>query len=107
MKCYRLKGLITASLVLLSCLLGAQSISSFTPTSGSIGSLLTINGGSFGSATSVTVGAIPAIIISKTSGKIVAMLMPGTPTGVVKVIGTITATAAGSFTVVAAHIPSL
>src|ERR1035437_9593498 len=68
-------------------LLNAQTptITSFSPTSGSVGTLITINGTNLGSPTSFTVGGVNAIVVSGTATQLVGLVMPGAITGTVKV----------------------
>jgi hypothetical protein len=61
------------------------TISSFSPTSGSIGTLVTITGTNLSTTTSITIGGVPAIRISSTSTSLVAMVMPGANTGAINV----------------------
>jgi hypothetical protein len=63
----------------------APSISSFSPSSGSIGSLITISGANLNSPTSLNIGGVQAIIISNTGTQLVAMLMPGSTTGIIAI----------------------
>jgi PKD repeat protein len=60
-------------------------ISSFTPTSGSPGSLVTILGTGLRNPTSLKIGGVTALIISNIGTKIVAMVMPGANTGAIKI----------------------
>ncbi len=62
------------------------SISSFAPASGAIGALVSITGSNLTNASSVSIGNKAAIIVSNTSAKIVAMVMPGAVSGRVKVV---------------------
>ena len=64
------------------------SISSFSPSSGPVGTLVTIIGANLQGANSVSIGGVDAIIISDTSkiaqnygDTLVAMVMPGATTG--------------------------
>jgi PKD repeat protein len=60
-------------------------ISSFTPLSGSPGSLVTILGAGLRNPTSLKIGGVTALIISNIGTKIVAMVMPGANTGAIKI----------------------
>jgi YVTN family beta-propeller protein len=83
------------------------TISSFTPASGSVGSLVTINGTNLSSPTSFSIGGVQAIIISNTGTQLVGMVMPGAITGTVAVSNfTVTAIGSSNFTVVASRIPN-
>ena len=57
------------------------SISSFVPVTGAVGTLITINGSNLDNPTNVIIGGVPAIVISNTGNKLVAMVMPGAATG--------------------------
>jgi hypothetical protein len=61
------------------------SITSFFPTSGSIGTLLTVNVTYINSLTSLTIGGTSAIIVSKTATQLVCMVMPGTTSGIISI----------------------
>ncbi len=65
----------------------AQTITSFTPTSGPVGTLVTINGTGLNAPSALTIGGINAIEISNTGTKLVAMVMPNATTGAVVVGG--------------------
>jgi hypothetical protein len=82
------------------------TISSFTPLIGNPGTLVTIAGADLDAASAVTIGGVPAIVVSKTNTSLVAMVMPGATTGSVSVSNAAgTATATGSFTVTATPYP--
>ena len=63
----------------------APTITSFTPSKGSVGSLVTITGTNLSSATAITVGGVSAIPISNNGSTLVAMVMPGATTNVISV----------------------
>src|ERR1700742_4628858 len=78
----------------------AQAITSFSPQSGPVGTLLTINGSGLSSPTAFTVGGTKAVVVSNTGSTLVAMVMPGATTGVVSITTAGgTATSADNFTV--------
>ncbi|WP_198315817.1 MBG domain-containing protein [Chitinophaga tropicalis] len=54
---------------------------SYTPSSGPVGTLVTITGFNLSSIVNATIGGTNAIIISKTDTRLVAMIMPGAVTG--------------------------
>ncbi|MEO6151186.1 MAG: MBG domain-containing protein [Mucilaginibacter sp.] len=56
-------------------------ITSFSPSSGPVGTLITVNGNNLANPTSVIVGGKAAIIVSSTATKLVVMVMPGAATG--------------------------
>ena len=62
-------------------------ITSFSPSSGPVGTLVTIKGTGFGSPVSVSVGGVTAIPVSSTGNQLVAMVMPGAVTGGISVTG--------------------
>ncbi len=57
------------------------SINSFSPSSGPVGSLVTISGVNLNNLTALTIGGVSAIPVSNTGTTIVAMVMPGATTG--------------------------
>jgi len=83
-------------------------ITSFTPSSGSIGTLVTITGTDLSAPTALTIGGVDAIIISNTGSSLVAMVMTGATTGTINIT-----TAAGNttsttnYTVVASIAPTV
>ena len=83
------------------------TISSFTPTSGPVGTLVTITGTNLSSPTALSIGGISAIEISNTGISLVAMVMPGATTGSISVTTAGgTANATGNFTVTASQAPN-
>jgi hypothetical protein len=85
----------------------APTITSFFPSSGSIGSLVTIIGTNLNNPTALTIGGVSALPISNTGTSLVVMVMPGTVDGKIRIT-----TANGSdssnsnFTVVASLTPN-
>jgi uncharacterized repeat protein (TIGR03803 family) len=81
-------------------------ITSFTPSSGSVGSLVTLTGTALNNPTTFTIGGIPAIVISGDSSTLVGMVMPGATSGNISITtaGGL-ATSAGNFTVTPSHFP--
>ena len=61
----------------------APTISSFYPTSGSIGALITIIGTNLSNPTALNIGGVAALKISAKTDTLVAMVMPGAATGVI------------------------
>ena len=86
--------------------LSPPTITAITPASGSVGTLVTISGTNLINPSSLTIGGVPAIVISNTGTSIVAMAMPGTVTGLIS-IATIggNATSTNAFTVTATPFP--
>jgi hypothetical protein len=63
----------------------APTISSFTPNSGTVGTLVTISGNNLSNPTSISIGGVNAILISASANSITALVMPGALTGVLSV----------------------
>ncbi len=83
------------------------TISSFSPANGSIGSLVTITGTNLNSPTGISIGGVPAIVISNTGTSLVAMVMPGATTGTISVTTAGgTANGTGNFTINAKTFPN-
>ncbi len=75
-------------------------ITSFTPASGAIGTLVIITGTDLNGLSAFTIGGVSAVVVSNTGTSLVGMVMPGAATGPVAVTtpgGS--ATSAGTFTV--------
>ncbi|MBL0097210.1 MAG: IPT/TIG domain-containing protein [Bacteroidetes bacterium] len=87
--------------------LSPPTITTITPDSGAVGTLVTISGTNLINPSSLTIGGVPAIVISNNGTSIVAMAMPGTVTGLVS-IATVggTATSSSGFTVTATLFPA-
>jgi IPT/TIG domain-containing protein/phosphate-induced protein 1 len=78
----------------------APTISSFSPSSGSVGANVTINGSSFGGATSVALGSVAASFTVNSGSKITAKVPAGAVSGKWKVTTPSgAATSASTFTV--------
>ena len=69
------------------------TITSFSPSSGSVGTLVTITGTNLETPTAFTIGGTAAIVISNTGTSLVGMVMPGSATGTISLT-----TASGSVT---------
>jgi len=84
----------------------APTISSFSPSTGPAGTLVTITGTNLNSPTAFTIGGTAAIAVSNSDTTLVGMVMPGTVTGAIS-INTAggTATSSGNFTVTATLYP--
>jgi len=102
------RALLTAFGLLLTCnlLFGqAPAISTFSPATGPVGTLVTINGTNLSNPTALSIGGQSAIVVSNTGSTLAAMVMPGAVTGAVS-ITTAGGTASGSaFTVTATSFP--
>ena len=88
--------------------LATPTIASFSPTSGAIGTAVTINGTNFAGATVVTFNAVEANFNVESATQITAMVPPGVTTGPIAIgtpSGTVTSSAL--FTVTTAPQPSI
>src|SRR5258707_1108601 len=97
---FRLVLSLLSTMIALNSYSQAPNITSFSPTSGAIGTLVTINGTNLSTLTVFTIGGRSAIMISNTGSTLVAMVMPGATTGPVSVTtagGAVNSS--GSFTV--------
>ncbi|MCX6207379.1 MAG: IPT/TIG domain-containing protein [Bacteroidetes bacterium] len=86
----------------------APTISSFSPSSGSIGTLVTITGTNLSNPSSFTIGGVSAIAVSNDGTTLVGMMMPGATTGNISITtsaGSITA--ANNFSVKPTDFPSV
>ena len=63
----------------------APSISSFSPSIGPVGTLVTINGTNLGSPTAFSIGGENAIVVSNNGTALVGMVMPGATTGIISI----------------------
>jgi hypothetical protein len=92
--------LVTACLVAYASYSQAPAITSFSPASGPVGTLITITGTNLSSPTAFTLGGVSAIVVSDADTILVGMVMPGAATGAVSVTTSGgTATDSGSFTI--------
>jgi hypothetical protein len=83
------------------------TITSFTPVSGSVGTLVTITGTNLSTPTALSIGGVAAIPVSNDGTTLVAMVMPGAQTGSVSVTTAGgSATSGSSFTVTPTPYPS-
>lgn len=106
MKNLLLKG---TSVSLFFCLLfasiisfGQPTITSFTPASGPVGTLVTINGTNLSSPTAFTIAGVSAIAVSDNGTTMVGMVMPGAATGAISIktaAGDVTSSSSFSVTV--------
>ena len=84
----------------------ATTITSFSPETGAVGTLVTITGTNLASPTAFTIGGTTALVISNTGTQLVGFVMPGAVTGTVSVTTAGgTATGPGNFTVTATPYP--
>jgi Secretion system C-terminal sorting domain/FG-GAP repeat len=63
----------------------APVINTFSPASGTVGTLVTISGSNLNNPLSLTIGGIAAIPVSNSGTQLVALVMPGTTTGIVSI----------------------
>ena len=107
----RLIGLVVCLMVCVgvtSLQAQAPTITSFTPASGSVGTLVTVSGTNLSNPIAFTVGGVNAIVVSNTGSNLVGMVMPGAVTGAVVVNTTGgTANSSSNFTVTPTSFPSV
>jgi len=78
----------------------APAITSFSPSSGPVGTLVTIRGANLNTPLTFTIGGSAAIVISNSGNKLVGMVMPGALSGKIIIITAAgTATGPGNFTI--------
>jgi hypothetical protein len=87
------------SLVSLPVTVFAQSISSFSPASGNVGTLVTLIGTGLNMVTAVAVNGTACVVLDKTSTSVRLLVMPGTTTGPITVTGGTPAASTSAFTV--------
>ena len=86
----------------------AQTISTFTPQKGPVGSLVKITGTNLNKPTAVIIGGVSAIVISNNGVSMVAMVMPGAVSGSVAIsTANGTATSLTNFVIAASDIPTV
>jgi gliding motility-associated-like protein len=100
-----MKRILLSFLLLISGIVMGQTsqLISFSPSSGPAGTLLTVKGTGLAGTTSLTVGGADAIVVSRRDTSVVAMVMPGTATGIIS-LGTVSSSS--PFTVTAALAPN-
>ncbi len=87
--------------------LAQPTITSFSPSSGPIGTLVTITGANLSNPTALTIGGVNAIAISNTGTSLVAMVMPGAGAGLIGITTTNgSTTSANTFTPTVSVIPA-
>ncbi len=86
----------------------APTITSFSPASGAVGTLVTINGSNLGTPTAFSIGGVTALVVNNTGTVLTGFVMPGAITGAVSLTTSGgTATASGNFTVTATKFPNV
>jgi gliding motility-associated-like protein len=86
----------------------APTITSFSPASGSVGTLVIINGSNLGTPTAFTIGGVAALVINNTGTVLTGFVMPGAATGAISLTtsgGTVTG--GSNFTVTPTSHPSV
>ena len=101
---------ILFSFFLIACffqnIFAQPTITSFTPTNGKVGTLVTITGTNLTSPTVFTIGSVPAIIVSNIGTTLVGMVMPGATTNTISITTTSgVATSSGNFTITSTLYP--
>lgn len=87
---------------------GALTVTSFSPSNGAVGSIVTVSGTNMNGVTGVTIGGTSQLVLSNTSNSVTFFLMPGSPSGqIVITTGTGMATSSGIFTVTATPAPQV
>ena len=85
----------------------AATVLAFTPTTGGIGTIVTVTGTNFSTTQSVTIGGTPAIVLSQSGSALTALVMPGAVTGPVQVTrASDVLTSSGLFTVASTGLPT-
>ena len=107
-KLLKTASLLTISYYLLINSAKAQTITSVSPLSGAVGTIVTIKGSALAGTTAFSIGGVNAITISNTDTSLVGMVMPDAATGAIQVTTAGgTANAANNFTVRATTYPSM
>jgi hypothetical protein len=92
--------LLLSLFVSLSSWAQTPTITSFSPSSGSVGTLVTISGTNLSSPTAFSMGGVSAIVISNDGTTLLGMVMPGATTGTISVtVAGGTASSSDSFSV--------
>ena len=103
----RIYTLAALLLIFISAFCAAPTITSFSPASGPVGTLVTITGTNLTAPTAFTIDGVTAIVVSNTGTSLVGFVMPGAVTGAVSITTAGgTATGAANFTVTATPYPS-
>ena len=85
----------------------AATVLAFTPTTGGIGTIVTVTGTNFSTTQSVTIAGAPAIVLSQSGSALTALVMPGAVTGPVQVTrASGVLTSPGIFTVTTTGVPA-
>lgn len=81
-------------------------ITSMSPSSGAIGTVVTITGTDLGGLTAFTIGGVNAIVVSNSGTALVGMVMPGTVSGSASVTTAAGTGTGGAFTTTAPTVPT-
>jgi hypothetical protein len=96
----------TLAMLFVSIIAQAQTITSFAPSGGSIGSVVTITGTALSNPTAISVGGVSAIVLNSSSTMIQALVMPNATTGTISLTaGGGSVTSDNTFMVLSAHTP--
>ncbi|MCA6516339.1 MAG: IPT/TIG domain-containing protein, partial [Chitinophagaceae bacterium] len=88
-------------------ILSQPTITNFSPSSGPVGTLVTITGTNLSNPTAITIAGVSAIPISNNGITLVAMVMPGATTGDVNITTAGgTANGSGTFSVTLSQVPN-
>jgi len=75
------QGTVNGATEKFSTIPGLPVIKSFTPVKGAIGTLVTLTGDNLINPKSITIGGVPALVLSATGKQMTAMVMPGASQG--------------------------
>jgi hypothetical protein len=103
-----LNGSVTAECGTADISTSVPGITSFSPSSGAPGTMITVTGSNLTNVSSVTIDGKPQLVLSNTSNSVLVFLMPSTVTGkIVVTTNSGSATSTGSFTVSGTPIPQI
>ncbi|MGG9960751.1 LamG-like jellyroll fold domain-containing protein [Ferruginibacter sp. SUN106] len=103
-----LYALLVICLLFTASAVAQPTITSFTPASGPVGSLVTVTGTNMSTPTAFSIGGKPAIVLSNTGTVLVGLVMPGTATGTVSITTAAgTGNSSSNFTPVTGSVPSI
>jgi gliding motility-associated-like protein len=91
----------------ITALAQVPAITSYSPASGAVGTLVTINGTNLGNPTAFTIGGVTALVINNTGTVLTGFVMPGAVTGLLSLTTSGgMATGSGNFTVTPTAYPA-
>ncbi len=86
----------------------APAITSFSPASGPVGTLVTINGNNLAAPTSLSIGGVTALVVNNSGTVLTGFVMPGAVTGAISLTTSGgTATGGSNFTITPTAYPAL